>query len=311
MRTLIIRTPQFDAAATQKHAAIADGVKRLAALVRKQQKGGANNGKKNAGGSDPQTPAQSPSTAASAASSAAAAESKASSTSDDSSNNSNATGVLARRAAVRARKASIRDFDVVKPISRGAFGTVYLAQKRTTGDFYALKVHQAVSSVASETGRSEHESVILMLAYFRMCYASAGAKEIRRGRAQKHVARARRKGHFGVDLVRARRQTLLLVPVAHAPLPGMKRNIKAILNVRLSLSSVQVFMSIVYTVTLFLCARCQVLEYMPGGDCFSLLRMVGCLPCDDVRRFAADIVLALEYLHSLGIGALTECAWRV
>ena len=43
---------------------------------------------------------------------------------------------------------------------------------------------------------------------------------------------------------------------------------------------------------------------MPGGDCFSLLRMVGCLPCDDVRRFAADIVLALEYLHSLGIGAV-------
>jgi hypothetical protein len=45
---------------------------------------------------------------------------------------------------------------------------------------------------------------------------------------------------------------------------------------------------------------------MPGGDCFSLLRAVGCLPCDDARRFAADIVLALEYLHSLGIGALSS-----
>ncbi len=54
------------------------------------------------------------------------------------------------------------------------------------------------------------------------------------------------------------------------------------------------------------CSCCQVLEYMPGGDCFSLLRAVGCLPCDDARRFAADIVLALEYLHSLGIGALSS-----
>jgi hypothetical protein len=37
-------------------------------------------------------------------------------------------------------KVSIADFDIVKPISRGAFGVVYLAQKRSTGDFFALKV---------------------------------------------------------------------------------------------------------------------------------------------------------------------------
>ena len=35
---------------------------------------------------------------------------------------------------------SIDDFEVLKPISRGAFGRVYLAKKRTTGDLFAIKV---------------------------------------------------------------------------------------------------------------------------------------------------------------------------
>ena len=34
----------------------------------------------------------------------------------------------------------IEDFEVLKPISRGAFGRVYLTRKRTTGDLYAIKV---------------------------------------------------------------------------------------------------------------------------------------------------------------------------
>lgn len=35
---------------------------------------------------------------------------------------------------------SIDDFEIIKPISRGAFGKVFLARKRTTGDFFAIKV---------------------------------------------------------------------------------------------------------------------------------------------------------------------------
>lgn len=35
---------------------------------------------------------------------------------------------------------SITDFDILKPISRGAFGKVYLAKKKTTKDYYAIKV---------------------------------------------------------------------------------------------------------------------------------------------------------------------------
>ncbi|KAJ3181270.1 hypothetical protein HDU87_001401 [Geranomyces variabilis] len=43
-------------------------------------------------------------------------------------------------AAVRKPIPSIRDFEIIKPISRGAFGKVYLARKRTTQDMYAIKV---------------------------------------------------------------------------------------------------------------------------------------------------------------------------
>lgn len=35
---------------------------------------------------------------------------------------------------------SIDDFEVIKPISRGAFGRVYLARKKATGDPFAIKV---------------------------------------------------------------------------------------------------------------------------------------------------------------------------
>lgn len=45
----------------------------------------------------------------------------------------------------------------------------------------------------------------------------------------------------------------------------------------------------------------MVLEYHPGGDCFSLLRNLGRLSDNHARSYLADIVLALEYLHSIGI----------
>lgn len=32
------------------------------------------------------------------------------------------------------------DFEIIKPISKGAYGKVYLAKKKTTGDRYAIKV---------------------------------------------------------------------------------------------------------------------------------------------------------------------------
>lgn len=41
---------------------------------------------------------------------------------------------------LQKERLSINDFEIIKPISRGAFGKVYLARKRTTGDLFAIKV---------------------------------------------------------------------------------------------------------------------------------------------------------------------------
>lgn len=37
-------------------------------------------------------------------------------------------------------RTTIDDFEIIKPISRGAFGRVCLSRKRTTGDLFAIKV---------------------------------------------------------------------------------------------------------------------------------------------------------------------------
>jgi serine/threonine protein kinase len=44
-----------------------------------------------------------------------------------------------------------------------------------------------------------------------------------------------------------------------------------------------------------------VLEYAPGGDLYSLLKNLGALSEPVARTYLAQVVLALEYLHSLGI----------
>lgn len=45
----------------------------------------------------------------------------------------------------------------------------------------------------------------------------------------------------------------------------------------------------------------MVMEYLPGGDCFSLLRSLVALPEHMTRQYIAETVLALEYLHKNGI----------
>lgn len=46
-------------------------------------------------------------------------------------------------------RTSIDDFEIIKPISRGAFGRVFLARKRITGDLFAIKVHHGCAVVHS------------------------------------------------------------------------------------------------------------------------------------------------------------------
>lgn len=44
-----------------------------------------------------------------------------------------------------------------------------------------------------------------------------------------------------------------------------------------------------------------VMEYLNGGDCYSLLRHLGALEEGAARQYVAEAVLALEYCHTQGI----------
>jgi len=46
---------------------------------------------------------------------------------------------------------------------------------------------------------------------------------------------------------------------------------------------------------------CLVMEYVEGGDCASLLKNTGPLPSDMSKLYFAEMVLAVEYLHSFGV----------
>ena len=63
----------------------------------------------------------------------------------------------------RTAPTSIKDFDIIKPISRGAFGSVYLAKKRTTGDYFAIKALKKSDMIAkNQITNVKAERTILM-----------------------------------------------------------------------------------------------------------------------------------------------------
>jgi serine/threonine-protein kinase RIM15 len=63
----------------------------------------------------------------------------------------------------RTSPTSIKDFDIIKPISKGAFGSVFLAKKRVTGDYYAIKVLKKADMIAkNQITNVKAERMILM-----------------------------------------------------------------------------------------------------------------------------------------------------
>eukprot|EP01122_Echinamoeba_exundans_P007481 TRINITY_DN2320_c0_g2_i1.p1 TRINITY_DN2320_c0_g2~~TRINITY_DN2320_c0_g2_i1.p1 ORF type:complete len:1456 (-),score=210.98 TRINITY_DN2320_c0_g2_i1:2734-7101(-) len=137
---------------------------------------------------------------------------------------------LSRQSSMKKMSSvGIQDFDILKPISRGAFGKVYLAQKKRTGDLYAIKV---------------------------LLKADLVRKNL-------------------VNAVRAERNALAK---AHNPFV------------------VKLFYAFQSQENLYL-----VMEYLIGGDLASLLRNLQYFDEDMSRKYAAEIVLALSYLHSVGI----------
>ena len=45
----------------------------------------------------------------------------------------------------------------------------------------------------------------------------------------------------------------------------------------------------------------HVMEYLPGGDLFDMLAAIGPLPEAIVKKYSAQLILAVEFLHSKGI----------
>ncbi|XP_047339412.1 probable serine/threonine protein kinase IREH1 isoform X2 [Impatiens glandulifera] len=126
-------------------------------------------------------------------------------------------------------RTSIDDFEIIKPISRGAFGRVFLAKKRTTGDLFAIKVLRKADMIRKNA----------------------------------------------VESILAERDILISVQNPFV---------------------VRFFYSFTCRENLYL-----VMEYLNGGDLYSLLRNLGCLDEDVARVYIAEVVLALEYLHSLHV----------
>jgi serine/threonine-protein kinase RIM15 len=63
----------------------------------------------------------------------------------------------------RTSPTSIKDFDIIKPISKGAFGSVFLAKKKATGDYYAIKVLKKADMIAkNQITNVKAERMILM-----------------------------------------------------------------------------------------------------------------------------------------------------
>lgn len=63
----------------------------------------------------------------------------------------------------KSQHTSIKDFEIIKPISKGAFGSVFLAKKRVTGDYYAIKVLRKADMIAkNQITNVKAERMILM-----------------------------------------------------------------------------------------------------------------------------------------------------
>lgn len=59
---------------------------------------------------------------------------------------------------------SIRDYDIIKPISKGAYGSVYLAKKKITSEYFAIKVLKKSDMIAkNQVTNVKSERAIMMV----------------------------------------------------------------------------------------------------------------------------------------------------
>ncbi|KAI1779480.1 hypothetical protein F4818DRAFT_436787 [Hypoxylon cercidicola] len=130
----------------------------------------------------------------------------------------------------RAVPPSIKDFEIIKPISKGAFGSVYLSKKKSTGEYFAIKVLKKADMVAKN--------------------------QVTNVKAERAIMMWQGESEFVAKLY-------------------------------------WTFSSKDY---LYL-----VMEYLNGGDCASLIKVLGGLPEDWVKKYLGEVILGVEHLHDRGI----------
>jgi serine/threonine-protein kinase RIM15 len=130
----------------------------------------------------------------------------------------------------RVQPPSIKDFEIIKPISKGAFGSVYLSKKKLTGEYFAIKVLRKADMVAKN--------------------------QVTNVKAERAIMMWQGESDFVAKLY-------------------------------------WTFSSKDY---LYL-----VMEYLNGGDCASLIKILGGLPEEWAKKYLAEVILGVEHLHSRGI----------
>ncbi|TGZ80091.1 hypothetical protein EX30DRAFT_69156 [Ascodesmis nigricans] len=130
----------------------------------------------------------------------------------------------------RAVPPSIKDFEIIKPISKGAFGSVYLSKKKSTGDYFAIKVLKKADMIAKN--------------------------QVTNVRAERAIMMVQGESDFVAKL----------------------------------------FWTFASKDYLYL-----VMEYLNGGDCAALIKVLGGLPEEWAKKYMAEVVLGVENLHARGI----------
>eukprot|EP00795_Rhopilema_esculentum_P012800 gene12800-3538_t len=201
----------------------------------------------------------------------------------------------------------ISDFELLKPISKGAFGHVYLVRRKGTDKIFAMKAmkktdvlnkNMVEQVVAERNALAVTKSPFVVQLFYSFqsknnLFLAPGIsdfellKPISKG-AFGHVYLVRRKGTDKIFAMKAMKKTDVLNKNMVEQVVA-ERNALAVTK---SPFVVQLFYSFQSKNNLFL-----VMEYLIGGDCKSLLHNLGYFDEEMARLYIAEVTLALEYLH--------------
>lgn len=132
--------------------------------------------------------------------------------------------------STKSTTGSIKDYEVLKAISKGAFGSVFLARKKVTGDYVAIKCLKKRDMIAKN------------------------------------------------QILNVRSERAVMMKQTDSPYV------------------VQLYYSFQTRDYLYL-----VMEYLSGGDCSTLLKMLGTLGNEWAKRYIAEAVVGIDDIHKRGI----------